>query len=71
MMRWGWLLLAFVLVQARPVSCGEKPQSLTTNEIKRLIDGLVSPNPGPDERKLEGGETKADGGFPRDYDHKK
>jgi hypothetical protein len=71
MLRWGWLLVGFVLSQATPASWGEKPQPPTATEIKKLIDGLVSPNPAPDPDKLKASETKADGGFPRDFDHTK
>ena len=71
MLRWGWLLVGIVLGQATPASCGEKPQPPTANEIKTLIDGLVSPNPAPDTRALKGGEAKPDLGFPKDFDHKK
>jgi hypothetical protein len=71
MLRWGWLFVGIVVGQATPASSGEDPQPPKANEIKTLIDRLVSPNPAPDEDKLKAGETKADGGFPRDFDHKK
>jgi hypothetical protein len=70
-LRWGWLLVGIVLGQATPALCGDKPQTPTANEIKTLIEGLVSPNPAPDTKKMKASETKADGGFPRDFDHKK
>jgi hypothetical protein len=67
----GWLLIGIVLGQATPASCAEKPQPPTANEIKALIDRLVSPNPAPDTDKLKASEARADRGFPRDFDHKK
>jgi len=71
MLRWGWLLVGILLSQETPATGAEKPEAPTPNEIKALIDELVSPNPAPDEEKLQASETKPDGGFPRDYDHKK
>jgi hypothetical protein len=67
----SWLLVGTLLGQATPASCREKPRPPTANEIKALIDGLVSRNPAPDTTKLQAGENKPGGGFPRDFDHKK
>ena len=71
MFSWRWLFVGIVLVQARPASSGEQPRAPRADDIKTLIDGLVSPNPAPDAAKLNASETKTDGGFPRNFDHKK
>jgi len=67
MLRWGWLLVGIGLSQATPASCGKKPQPPTATEIKKLIDGLVSPNPAPDTRNTD----RRDLIYPRDFDHAK
>jgi hypothetical protein len=70
MLRWTWLCIGIALGQATPASCGEKPQSPTAEEIKALVDQLVSPNPTPDEKKLNA-DPKGDPVFPRGYDFQK
>jgi hypothetical protein len=71
MLHWRWLVVGVVLSQGTPACPGEKRQSRTADEIKALIEGLISPNAAPDTAKLKASEGRADGGFPRDFDHKK
>ena len=71
MLRWSWLLVGIGLGQATSAPCAEKRKPATADQIKALVEGLVSPNPAPDERTLQAGMLKAGGGFPRGYDHKK
>lgn len=71
MLRWSWLLVGIGLSQATSAPCAEKRKPATADQIKALVEGLVSPNPAPDERTLQAGMLKAGGGFPRGYDHKK
>jgi hypothetical protein len=70
MLRWSWLFVAIVLTQARPAACGEKPQQPSADEIKALVDKLVSPNPKPNERKLNA-NPKGDPIFPKGFDQQK
>src|SRR5262249_26524937 len=69
MRRWGWLVVGSLLSQASTVCAGEKPQQRSEQEIKALIDQLVSPNPKPitgDEDARQAPDYRLPPGFVRE-----